>query len=114
MKGSDEPHSEIQPDHKKAPGQSQPRLKTKQAVSQTKHALRDITGHPKQDKEKLEGPHMLHSMKYGSEDLLGMKTKVSSVKGTKTGRVQTVEALADSGGESYCFQSIGPLGRCFL
>ena len=49
------------------------------------------------DKEQLEGPHMLHNMKYESEDLLGMKTKVSTVKGTKEGRVQTVEAFADSG-----------------
>ena len=40
---------------------------------------------------------MLHNMKYGSEDLLGLKNKVSAVKGTKEGKVQTVEALADSG-----------------
>ena len=40
---------------------------------------------------------MFHTTKYGSEELLGMKTKVSTVKGTTGGRVQTVEALADSG-----------------
>ena len=39
---------------------------------------------------------MLHNTKYGSEDLLGIKTKVSTVKVTKEGRVQTVKALADS------------------
>ena len=39
---------------------------------------------------------MLHNTNYGSEDLLGMKTKVSTVKGTKEGRVKTVKALADS------------------
>ena len=60
-----------------------------------------VEGHdraPKtKDKEQLEGPHVLHNMKYGSEDVLGIKTKVSTVKGTKEGRVQTVDALADSG-----------------
>ena len=40
---------------------------------------------------------MSHTTKYGSQDLLGMSTKVSTVKGTTKGRVQTVEALADSG-----------------
>ena len=40
---------------------------------------------------------MFHTTKYGSEELLRMKTKVSTVKGTTGGRVQTVEALADSG-----------------
>ena len=49
------------------------------------------------DREQLEGPHMFHTTKYGPEDLLVMKTKVSTVKGTKEGKVQTVEALADSG-----------------
>ena len=49
------------------------------------------------DREQLERPTMFHTTKYGSEDLLGMKTKVNTVKGTKEGKVQTVEALADSG-----------------
>ena len=40
---------------------------------------------------------MLHNMKYGSEDLLGMTTKVSAVRSTEEGKVQTVDALADSG-----------------
>ena len=40
---------------------------------------------------------MFHTTKYGCRDLLGMSTKVSTVKGTTKGRVQTVEALADSG-----------------
>ena len=40
---------------------------------------------------------MFHTTKYRSEELLGMKTKVSTVKGTTGGRVQTLEALADSG-----------------
>ena len=48
-------------------------------------------------KDQLGGQHMFHTTKYGSEELLGMKTKVSTVKGTTGGRVQTVEALADSG-----------------
>ena len=45
----------------------------------------------------MGGPHIFHTTKHGPEDLFGMKTKVSSVKGTKEGKVQTVEALADSG-----------------
>ena len=40
---------------------------------------------------------MFHTTKYGSEDLLGMSPKVSTVNSTTGGRVQTVEALADSG-----------------
>ena len=40
---------------------------------------------------------MFHTTKYGSEDRLGMGTKVSTVKGTTGGTVQTVKALADSG-----------------
>ena len=40
---------------------------------------------------------MFHTTKYGTEDLLGMSTKVSTVKGTQGGRHQTVQALADSG-----------------
>ena len=39
---------------------------------------------------------MFHTTKYGPKDLLVMKTKVSTVKGTKEGKVQTVKALADS------------------
>ena len=45
----------------------------------------------------MGGPHIFHTTKHGQEDLFGMKTKVSTVKGTKEGKVQTVEALADSG-----------------
>ena len=44
LKGASDPNSEVHPDHKKAPGQSQPRLQTKQAASQRKHVLRDMTG----------------------------------------------------------------------
>ena len=40
---------------------------------------------------------MFHTTKYGSEELLGMRTKVSTVKDTSGGTVQTVEAFADSG-----------------
>ena len=40
---------------------------------------------------------MFHTTKYGSEDLLGMNTKVSTVKDTQGGREQTVQALANSG-----------------
>ena len=40
---------------------------------------------------------MFHTSKYGSEDRLVMRTKVSTVKGTTGGKVQTVKALADSG-----------------
>ena len=40
---------------------------------------------------------MFHTTKFWSEKLLGMNTKVSTVKSTTAGRVQTVEALADSG-----------------
>ena len=45
----------------------------------------------------MRGPHVLHNTKYGSEDLVGMETKVSTVEGTREGKVQTVEALTDSG-----------------
>ena len=31
------------------------------------------------DKEDLGGQHVLHNTKYGSEDLVGMKTKVSTM-----------------------------------
>ena len=48
-------------------------------------------------KEQLGGPHISRNIKYGSEDLPGMSTKVSTVKGTTGGKVQTVEALAGSG-----------------
>ena len=48
-------------------------------------------------KKQLGGQHMFHTTKYGYEDLLRMRTKVSTVKGTTRGKVQTVEALADSG-----------------
>ena len=49
-------------------------------------------------KNSLGGPYVFHTTKYGSEDLLGMNTKVSSVDGTQGGgRQQTVQALADSG-----------------
>ena len=44
-------------------------------------------------KKQLGGKHMFRTTKYGFEELLGMKTKVSTVKGTTGGRVQTVEAL---------------------
>ena len=39
---------------------------------------------------------MFYTTKYGSEELLGIKTKVSTVKGTTGRRVHTAEALADS------------------
>ena len=42
------------------------------------------------DKEDLGGPYVLHNMKYGSEDLVRMITKVSTMQGTKDGKVQTV------------------------
>ena len=42
------------------------------------------------DKEHLTGPHDLYNTKYGSEELLWMRTKVTTVKGTKEGREQTV------------------------
>ena len=45
----------------------------------------------------MGGPHIFHTTKHGPEDLFGMKTKVSTVKGTKEGKVHTVYALADSG-----------------
>ena len=49
-----------------------------------------VEGHDRaakaKDKEQLECPHVLHNMKYGSEDLLGLKNKVSAVKGTKEGK----------------------------
>ena len=40
---------------------------------------------------------MFHTKKYWSKDLVGMKAKVSTVKGKTGGRVQTVKALPDSG-----------------
>ena len=66
----------------------------------TKSQKKHVGGEPDRTdktKEQLRGQHMFHTTKYGSEELLGMKTKVSTVKGTTGGRVQTVEALADSG-----------------
>ena len=52
------------------------------------------------------GSHMFHRTRYGSDELLGMKTKVSSVqewkykKGIQEGKQQTIQALADSGASS--------------
>ena len=46
-------------------------------------------------KNSLGGPHVFYTTKYGSEDLLGMNTKVSTVEGTQVGTQQTVQALAD-------------------
>ena len=50
-----------------------------------------VEGHDRtaktKDKEQLEGPHVLHNIKYGSKDLLGMKTKVTTVKGESTNSV---------------------------
>ena len=40
---------------------------------------------------------MCHKRQYGSEELLGMDTKVSCVEGTQGGKQQTIQALADSG-----------------
>ena len=40
---------------------------------------------------------MVHNTKYRFEDLLGMSTKVRTVKVTTRGKVQTAEVLADSG-----------------
>ena len=36
-------------------------------------------------KEQLGGPHMFHNTKYGSQDLLGMSTKVSTVNDRQGG-----------------------------
>ena len=44
---------------------------------------------------------MFYTTKYGSEDLLGMNTKVSTVEGTQGGKQQTIQALADSGASAY-------------
>ena len=40
---------------------------------------------------------MFYKTQYGSDELLGMNTKVSCVKGTQGGKQQTIQALADSG-----------------
>ena len=98
LKGASDPHSEIHSDHKKAP-RTEPAKAPDKASSKPEKTC--VEGHDRvataRDKENLEGPHVLHNMKYGSENLLGMKTKYSAVEGTKEGRVQTVEALAYSG-----------------
>ena len=50
------------------------------------------------------GSHMFHKSQYGSDELLGMETKVSSVGGWKykkyKGTQKTIQALADSGASS--------------
>ena len=56
--------------------------------------LRNMTGQPKQRTGSSWRGRMFHTTKYGPEDLLVMKTKVITVKGTKEGKVQTVKALA--------------------
>ena len=48
-------------------------------------------------KKSLGGTHVFYKTRYGSEDLLGMNTKVSTVEGTQGGKQQTIQALADSG-----------------
>ena len=98
LKGASDPHSELHPDHKKAPG-TEPAKTPEEASSKPEKTC--VEGYDRvataRDTENLEGPHVLHNIKYKSENLLGMKTKVSAVEGTKEGKVQTVEALADSG-----------------
>ena len=37
---------------------------------------------------------MFHTTKYELEDLMGMKNKVSTVKGTKEGKVQTERGVS--------------------
>ena len=49
----------------------------------------------------LEGPDVLHKTKYGSEKLLGMKTAISAVRGTRDGKAKEVKALADPGASAY-------------
>ena len=52
------------------------------------------------------GSHMFHRSQYGSDELLGMETKVSSVrewkykKGIQEEKQKTIQALADSGATS--------------
>ena len=48
-------------------------------------------------KHRLGGAHVCHKTQYGSEELLGMNTKVSCVEGTPGGKQQAIQALADSG-----------------
>ena len=48
-------------------------------------------------KYSLGGSHVCYKTQYGSDELLGMNTKVSCVKGTQGGKQQTIQALADSG-----------------
>ena len=44
--------------------------------------------------------HMFHRTRYGSDELLGMKTKISRVQGKQEGKQKTIQALADSGASS--------------
>ena len=73
---------------------------------------RDLEGADSDSRTKAEGPnikagtkhrlggggsHVCQKTQYGSEELLGMNTKVSCVEGTPGGKQQEIQALADSG-----------------
>ena len=48
-------------------------------------------------KHRLWESHMCHKTQYGSEELLGINTKVSCVEWPPGGKQQEIQALADSG-----------------
>ena len=80
--GVGDPHSEVHPDH------NTERSKDPDEVD-SRPDKTCVDGHDraakKKGKEQLECPHVLHNIKYGSEDLLGLKTTVSAVKRYKRG-----------------------------
>ena len=97
-KGANNPQTGVHPNQKKASGMEPAKAPDEADI---KLDITCVDGDDRsattRDKEDLSGQHVLHNTKYGYEDLVGVKTNVSTVKGTREEKVQTVEALADSG-----------------
>ena len=89
--GANDLLSKVHPDKEKNPGAEPDKDPDEAGRKPDKTCLGEHDRAAKtKDMEQLEGPHMFHTTKCGLEDLLGMKTKVSTVKGTQEGKVHTV------------------------
>ena len=87
-------HSKVQLEKEKSPRAEPDKDSDKEDRKQDKTC---VGGHDRaaktKDRKQLEGPHMLHNTKYKCEDLLGMKTKVSTVKVQKKESTDSVGVI---------------------
>ena len=65
--------------------------------TQTEESVRGGLDTKAKTEYSLGGSHVFYRTQYGSDELPGMKTKVSRVRGTQEDKQQTIQALADSG-----------------